>query len=225
LHAAAPSDEFIHSYTKNLEYILNANSRKDPSHPLTIGVVGATGGKNFPLLRGVEQEVTKIRSILAENANYLTGEQATMEAVKLQLQNCSWIHLAGHGSRDVVDPLKSRVQLHDSPLELENILHMNLPNADFAFLTSCETFTGESGVPDIVEGFISAGFKGVIGTMWSIHDDDGPLIAETFYTHLFANGRKPQASDAAKALQITVRKMRNEGLPYERWAPLVHMGI
>jgi CHAT domain-containing protein len=207
-----------------LEYILNANSRKDSSDPLTVGVVGATSGQKSINLPGVEQEVRKIISILGENSKCLTGEQVTMEAVKAHLQDYSWIHLAGHGARSW-DPLKSHVELHDGPLELETILHMNLPNADFAFLASCQTFSGEPGVPDMVEAFIAAGFRGVVGTMWGIDDRDGPLIAEAFYTHLFANGRKPQASDAAKALQIAVRKMRDEGLPCTRWASLVHVGI
>jgi CHAT domain-containing protein len=77
----------------------------------------------------------------------------------------------------------------------------------------------------MVEAFIAAGFRGVIGSMWGIDDNDGPLIAEAFYTHLFADGRKPQAIDAAEALQIAVREMREKGLPCRRWAPLVHMGI
>ncbi|KAJ7738679.1 hypothetical protein DFH07DRAFT_752413 [Mycena maculata] len=74
-------------------------------------------------------------------------------------------------------------------------------------------------------GFIAAGFKGAIGTLWSMNDEDGPLVAETVYSHLFRDGRQPQASDAAEALHLAVRKLREKGVPYERWMPFIHMGV
>ncbi|KAJ7686100.1 hypothetical protein B0H17DRAFT_1072701 [Mycena rosella] len=77
----------------------------------------------------------------------------------------------------------------------------------------------------MVGGFIVAGFRGVIGTMWTMQDEDGAPLADTFYTHLFANDRKPQASDTAKALQLSVRKMRDAGLPPKNWVPFIHVGI
>ena len=41
-------------------------------------------------------------------------------------------------------------------------------------------------------GFIAAGFCSAVGTLWSMMI---PLVAETFYSYLFHDGRHPQASD------------------------------
>ncbi|KAJ7276790.1 hypothetical protein C8J57DRAFT_1310434, partial [Mycena rebaudengoi] len=59
----------------------------------------------------------------------------------------------------------------------------------------------------------------------SMEDEDGPIVAETVYSHLLGSGKRPQASEAAKALQLAVRKMRDAGVPYERWVPFIHLGI
>ncbi|KAF8207780.1 hypothetical protein K438DRAFT_2074887 [Mycena galopus ATCC 62051] len=64
-------------------------------------------------------------------------------------------------------------------------------------------------------GFIAAGFRGAIGTLWSMNDQDGPFIAKEFYCHLFRDGRQPQATDAAEALHLTVKELKNQNVPYE----------
>jgi hypothetical protein len=56
-------------------------------------------------------------------------------------------------------------------------------------------------------------------------DEDGPVVAEAVYSHLLASGQRPRASEAAKALQLAVRKMRDAGVPHEQWAPFIHLGI
>jgi CHAT domain-containing protein len=74
-------------------------------------------------------------------------------------------------------------------------------------------------------GFIAAGFQGAIATMWSMMDEDGPVVAETVYSHLLGGGHRPCASDAAKALQLAVRRLRDAGVSHERWVPFIHLGI
>ncbi|KAJ7277675.1 hypothetical protein C8J57DRAFT_1307501 [Mycena rebaudengoi] len=61
--------------------------------------------------------------------------------------------------------------------------------------------------------------------MWSMMDEDGPVVAETVYSHLLGSGHRPRASDAAKALQLAVRRLRDAGVPYEHWVPFIHLGI
>jgi CHAT domain-containing protein len=74
-------------------------------------------------------------------------------------------------------------------------------------------------------GFIAAGFRGAIGTLWSMKDQDGPLVAKNVYSHLFRDGRQPQATDAAEALQLAVQELKRRKVPYERWIPFIHMGV
>ncbi|KAJ7870371.1 CHAT domain-containing protein, partial [Mycena leptocephala] len=149
--------------------------------------------------------------------------------VKRQLNDCAWVHLACHGSQNLIEPPKSCLQLYGGTLELETILQMPFPNAEFVFLAACQTAKGDTELMNesfhLGGGFIAAGFQGVIATMWSMCDTDGPVVAEAVYNHLFGRGERPHVSDAAKALQLAVRKIRDAGVPYERWVPFIHLGV
>jgi hypothetical protein len=64
-------------------------------------------------------------------------------------------------------------------------------------------------------------------------DRDGPKIADTFYEHLFKNCSPdttppvlPDLTQAAEALHVAVRKLRDEGnIPFRRWVPFVYYGL
>ncbi|KAJ7683075.1 CHAT domain-containing protein [Mycena rosella] len=230
LHASPPTNQFIHSYTATLGSLLDANI-KEPCSPPTLGIVGVThtgGRSNF--LPGIAQEVKNILSVVNKShVQCLEGQQATVDAVKLRLQDCSWIHLACHGVQDLIEPAKSHLLLYEGSLELKIILQMNLSNAEFVFLAACQTAMGDSKLVNesfhLGGGFIAAGFRGAIATMWSMKDSDGPLVAESVYSHLFREGRQPQATDAAEALQLAVEELKAKKVPFERWIPFIHMGI
>ncbi|KAJ7687922.1 CHAT domain-containing protein [Mycena rosella] len=231
LHASPPLDQFIHSYTATLGSLLEAYNQKTSS-ALKVGVVGVThtgpGGRNH--LKGVKQEVQNIRSVVGSpNLECLEGEHATPEAVKHQLQNCSWLHLACHGRQDSFQPTKSCPLLYDGTLELETILQMPISNAEFVFLAACQTAMGNAELVNesfhLGGGFIAAGFRSAVGTLWSINDQDGPQVAEVFYGHLFRDRSQPQASDTAEALHLAVKELKARKVAYERWVPFIHMGV
>ncbi|KAJ6533448.1 CHAT domain-containing protein [Mycena vulgaris] len=230
LHACPPTNQFIHSYTATLGSLLDACSKKSCTPP-KIGLVGVTHtGSGAYRLPGVKQEVKKIKSIIKTSpVECLEGHQATPDTVKLQLQECSWVHLACHGKQDLLEPTKSHLLLYNGVLELDTILHMPLPNAEFVFLAACQTAMGDSRLINesfhLGGGFIAAGFRSAIGTLWSMNDQDGPLVAEKVYSHLFQEGRQPQARDTAEALQLAVEELKAQKVPYERWIPFIHMGI
>jgi CHAT domain-containing protein len=222
LHASLLPDQFIHSYTPTLGSLLDAYAKKTSKTTPNLAVVGVThtdpSGRNS--LKGVEKEVKKIVSVVKEaEISSLVGEQATMDAVKLQLQNCSWVHLACHGCQNMAEPTKSLLQLYEGTLDPETILRMPLLNVDFVFLAACQTAMGDAELINesfhLGGGFIAAGFRGAIGTMWSMNNSDGPTVAEVVYSHLFREGQLPQASDAAEGLQLAVTELRNKKVPCE----------
>ncbi|KAJ7661702.1 CHAT domain-containing protein [Mycena rosella] len=230
LHACSPTDEFIHSYTATLGALLDSYAKNPTDAPLKVGVVGVThtasGSLNY--LKGVGEEVEKILSIV-DKPKVLLGQQATVDAVKQQLEECSWLHLACHGKQDLVQPTKSHLLLYGGTLDLETILRMPLENAEFVFLAACQTAMGDGVLVNesfhLGGGFIAAGFRGAIGTLWSMNDQDGPLVSEIVYSHLFRNGRQPRTSDAAEALHLAVKELKKRNVPYERWIPFIHMGV
>ncbi|KAJ7910337.1 CHAT domain-containing protein [Mycena leptocephala] len=232
LHASPPKDKFIHSYTSTLGSLLDAYAKNSSSAGPKLAVVGVThtDSTRCGFLNGVEPEVKKILSISKDShVQCLLGEQATVDAVKLQLQECSWVHLACHGYQNPQYPAQSHLRLYRGILELETILRMPLPNAQFVFLAACQTAMGDIQLVNesfhLGGGFITAGFQNAIGTMWSMNDNDGPVVAEIVYSHLFRNGQHPKHTDAAEALQLAVKHLKDTKVPCERWIPFIHMGV
>ncbi|KAJ7196652.1 CHAT domain-containing protein [Mycena pura] len=232
LHACPPTDHFVHSYTATLGSLIEARARKPSNMKSEVGIVGVSytdsSGANY--LRGVQPEVSNILTAIPKSlVKALENQSATPQAVKTQLQDCSWLHLACHGKQDLSQPTKSHLLLYEGKLELETILKMPLNNAEVVFLAACQTAMGDSQLVNesfhLGGGLITAGFRGAIGTTWAMNDQDGPIVAKTFYSHLFRDGRQPEATDAAEALHLAVKELRDNNVSYERWIPFIHMGV
>lgn len=78
-------------------------------------------------------------------------------------------------------------------------------------------------VMSIASAMLFAGFKGVVGTLWSISDRDGPTVSAAFYDHIFRDQRV-DTRDAAIALHLAVKKLRDGDVPLVRWVPFIHLG-
>ncbi|KAJ6525904.1 hypothetical protein DFH09DRAFT_1371796 [Mycena vulgaris] len=237
-HAAAKGDDFVHSYTSTLRALMEGQNAGvgyvTPVTPPKFGLVGVThtGPHGKFALPGVKEEARKVTAVLAQEnvqVDSLLGEQATAVSVHSMLQNCAWVHLACHAKQDQVDPPRSCLQLYASQLDLGTVLSSPLPSAQFVFLAACQTAMGDAALVNesfhLAGGFLAAGFRGAIATMWAMHDSDGPPVAETVYTHLFADGRPPRPEEAARAMHVAVKQLREAGIPFERWVPFVHIGF
>ncbi|PVF92839.1 hypothetical protein CPB86DRAFT_716670, partial [Serendipita vermifera] len=118
----------------------------------------------------------------------------------------------------------------DGHLTLEEIIKLELPNAEFAFLSACQTTTGDEALSDeavhIAGGMLLAGYKGVVATMWSIQDDLAPEVADEFYHHIMADDGRPDSRKAAEALHYSIQKLRKErSIALTSWIPFVHLGM
>ncbi|KAG9124754.1 hypothetical protein FRC07_010363 [Ceratobasidium sp. 392] len=159
----------------------------------------------------------------------LDDEAACADSVLEAMTRHSWVHIACHGSQNPQDPMKSAFHLHDKDLDLATITRHPLENAQLAFLSACETATGYETLPDesvhLAAGLLMSGYSTVIATMWSIHDDDAPLVAGKVYEYLLEGG-VPDSRKAAKALHKAVDSLREKvGVEqYARWMPYVHIG-
>jgi CHAT domain-containing protein len=155
---------------------------------------------------------------------------STAEEVLQLLPEATILHLACHGVQNAREPLKSGFIMRDKMVEVGDLLHMNLPNARLAFLSACETAQGDTERPDealhLAATMLYAGFKSVIGTMWSMGDVDGPIVAKTVYDELFAGDCDMLDFDIVPyALDTAVRTLRAQGLEPSRWAPYIHFGM
>jgi CHAT domain-containing protein len=146
------------------------------------------------------------------------------------MQDCNWLHLACHGVQKPKEPTKSALILQDGHLTLEEIIRLDLPKAEFAFLSACQTTTGDEKLSEeavhIAGGMLLAGYRGVVATMWSIQDDLAPEVADEFYGRIMKNGQRPDPRKAAEALHYSIQKLRKKrNVPLIDWIPFVHLGI
>ena len=72
----------------------------------------------------------------------------------------------------------------------------------------------------------AAGYVNVVGTMWSIRDEDGPIVAGAFYAALRADLQAGKDAKMVHALHGAVKQLRMMVGDGEllRWIPFVHFG-
>jgi CHAT domain-containing protein len=160
----------------------------------------------------------------------LEGAGGTKRRVISEMGDCNWLHLACHGIQKPDEPTKSSLVLEDGQLTLEEIIQLNLPKAEFAFLSACQTTTGDEKLSEeavhIAGGMLLAGYRGVVATMWSIQDELAPEVTNEFYGHIIEDGERPDSRKAAEALHMSVQKLRKRaGVKLIDWIPFVHLGV
>ncbi|KAJ7778945.1 CHAT domain-containing protein [Mycena metata] len=249
------SDYVISSYAPTLGTLLDPP--KPPDHAphtfkMTAVIQPQTAGHSY--LKYAKDELSKIRervpqqwlTSLGYTTPVETPVEATVETALLHLQQSSIMHFACHGTQDAANPLDSGLVLTDGRLKISQIMKKSKESSSdapqrqrmsLAFLSACETAKGDNELPDeamhLAAALLFAGFRGVVGTMWSIADVDGPKIADAFYEHLFrgtdATSNPPSPPDltkAAEALHVAVAGLRKEpNIALGRWVPFVHYGL
>jgi len=167
----------------------------------------------------------------------LEGESASVTRVKLEMESHGSIHFACHAAQDLENPLKIGIYLHDGRLELADIMKQKFAVRELAFLSACQTSTGDEKLSQegvhMASGMLAAGYRSVVATMWSVEDQYGPMVAESFYTYLMergetSKGSRLDGSHAANALHDTIQDIREKLGDTEQglltWVPYVHFG-
>ncbi|KAJ7808463.1 CHAT domain-containing protein [Mycena leptocephala] len=229
------SDFVVSSYTPSLTALIEgfrsqSKSEKEPQL-LLVAQPSAFGQTYIP---GTQEEIDCIQSHASGKLSVLRLEEdnATIENVQQSMRDSSWVHFACHGVQDASDPTKSALLLAGSQqLTLASIINLSLPHANLAFLSACQTATGDKKVQEesvhLAAGMLLAGYRGVIATMWTIMDNDAPQIASDVYEHLLKTS-PPDPTQAAEALQLAVRKLCEESgweKSFFHWVPYIHVGV
>lgn len=218
----------ISSYTPTLSALLSS-----PQSSTTFYGILAVGQKStpgLPALPGTETEIANIqRQFTGQVVTQLDEETATPAAVISEMERHSWIHLACHATQNTERPSESAFHLHGGTLELATIAQRQIKHGDLAFLSACETATGDTKMPEeavhLAAGMLMAGYRTVIATMWSIGDQDAVLISEKVYDYLLEGG-VPNSRRAAVAVHKAVERLRETvGVKdFAKWAPFIHIG-
>ena len=222
------ADYVVSSYTPTLTALIDGHHCK-AAKPSLLAVA-------LPLESGLPCVIEEIGTLEkhAQGLNFLKlmESNATIENVVMGLQKSNWVHFACHGVQEISDPTKSALLLTKGAcLTLLDMSKLSLPHAEFAYLSACQTATGVEHLSEeavhLTAGMLSAGFHGVIGTMWSIKDNDAPKVADDVYAYLLKE-EKPDPTQAAFALHEAVKKLCNQSggeKSFFSWVPYIHVGV
>jgi len=142
------------------------------------------------------------------------------------------VHFATHGVVDSRHPEMSglilslvdrRGRRQDGYLRLGDIYKLKL-SADLVVLSSCDSALGKDleseGIIGLPRGFLYAGAKSVIASLWKVNDDATATLMSRLYARL-KKGETP--SSALRGAQLEMEKDEQWSNPYY-WAAFVLQG-
>lgn len=219
------------SYTPTVTALVRSSRKTTLSAPhiLAISQPSTPGHRSLP---GTVTEVQAIEHCIGSRNipfTWLDGKKATIANVLECMAKSNWCHFACHGLQDRGDPIESAFAMQDGSLSLRTIMSKSFPSADIAFLSACQTATGDEKRPEeavhLAAGMLMAGFRSVFATMWSIGDRDAPLVVKEVYTYLLEDGQNNRGREAY-ALHHALGQLRKEVSmnAFGKWVPFVHFG-
>ncbi|KAJ6512345.1 CHAT domain-containing protein [Mycena vulgaris] len=196
-------DYVISSYTPTLTALLSPPFPPFTSNkPLRSTVIIQPNTPGQRPLPSTKHELRKIEGQIPDDwLTTLGSGTASLNTILPQLQTSSIIHFACHGEQHAEKPLQSALLIGSERLTVAQIMRQSGISHDggettekqmgLAFLSACETSMGDKKLPDeamhLAATLLFSGFRSVVATMWTMHDPDGPEVAEAFYGHLFRN--------------------------------------
>ena len=152
------------------------------------------------------------------------------------LAEYKYVHFATHGLLDSKDPRLSALVLslvdakgqpQEGCLWANEIFNLHL-TADVAVLSACDTGLGKDvrgeGLVGLTQGFMYAGARRMIVSLWSVNDDSTAELMSSLYRAMIKEGKRP--AEALRAAQI--KMLTNPGLRKWRspfyWAPFILEG-
>lgn len=154
-----------------------------------------------------------------------TASRAT--ATGAQLGQYRIVHFATHGLLNGEHPELSGIVLSlvdkdgrevDGFLRLHQIYNLQLP-AELVVLSACQTALGRQvkgeGLVGLVRGFMHAGSKRVVASLWKVDDEATAELMGIFYRRMLKEGLRPAA--ALRAAKVEMSRNKRWRSPYY-WA-------
>ncbi|WP_079680335.1 CHAT domain-containing protein [Planktothrix sp. PCC 11201] len=210
---------------------VNQSALKRATRNLGIG----EGPKAYGRLEYTRTEAEKILALVPENQRLQALDfQASLEEAKNpNLSEYQIVHFATHGLLDSVNPELSGVvfslfnqqgQAEDGFLRLHDIFNLNLP-AELVVLSACQTGLGKEtkgeGLVGMTRGFMYAGARRVVVSLWSVNDASTSELMTRFYQPILKGGKNPII--ALREAQLEMWKSGKWQSPYY-WAAFTVQG-
>jgi CHAT domain-containing protein/predicted negative regulator of RcsB-dependent stress response len=189
----------------------------------------------LPRLPGTRIEAEEIVSLAGADQSKLIVDFAANRATATSpvLAHYRYVHFATHGLLDSQSPELSALVLslideqgvrQDGYLRAHEIFNLNLP-AELVVLSACETGLGKEirgeGLVGLTRGFMYAGARRVVVSLWSVNDRSTAELMKSFYRRMLKDGKRP--AEALRDAQIEMLKQEKWRSPYY-WAPFILEG-
>lgn len=199
-------DKFRIRYVPSSQILQYCQQRPQLSR-ITYGTVENADGT----LPNAEFECEKIAEFynIPENQRLKGSSKATVSNYRQLAKQVQVLHSSHHASSRLDSPLESRLILADGNITLGQIMSpgFRLPNLSDVFLSCCETNLGVAGITDDIlslsTGFLCAGARSVVSTLWSVDDLATALFSIFYYQN------RQRSLNRTEALQQAQVKLRN----------------
>jgi len=197
---------------------------------------GVDGAINLVRLIFAAEEADALAALLPESERVVwSGFEANRQTViSEELSNFRIIHFATHGLLDFQHPKLSCLLLsrfdrtgkpQDGSLRLQDVYNLKL-SADLVVLSACQTALGKEirgeGLVGLTRGFMYAGARRVVASLWNVDDSATAKLMERFYRKMLGPEKLPPAA-ALRAAQLEMMREERWQDPYF-WAAFVLQG-
>lgn len=191
--------------------------------------------KSLPRLDASQTEAASISEIFgASRSLIISGAKARRERVlEPDLADYRIVHFATHGLLDEEHPEFSSIvfSLYDEKgdalkgfLRLQDIYNLNLAS-DLVVLSACDSAIGKEikgeGVISLTRGFMQAGSKSVLSSLWKAEDNATAELMKIFYSKLLNEGLTP--AQALRRAQLEMSQNPRYRSPFY-WAAFTLQG-
>ena len=174
----------------------------------------------YPRLLGTRQEAEQILSLVSQSnpasepLNQFDFAASRQSVTHLDLSLYRILHFATHGILDSQNPERSGIvlssineqgELQRSLLSTPDIFNLKL-NTDLVVLSGCRTGLGTEikgeGLVGLTGGFMYAGAKRVVVSLWSVEDEATSELMKRFYQGIFRDKLPP--TQALRQAQLSM---------------------
>jgi CHAT domain-containing protein len=124
----------------------------------------------LPYLGNTTKEAEEVQINAPQDSQLIDCFTVPVHLALSSVRSASVLHLACHGCQDHDNPLNSGFELQDGRLTLGDLMRVDTPHAQLAYLSACQSAGMDASRPDeslnLAGAMLFVGFKSIIATMW-----------------------------------------------------------
>ncbi|KAL4744388.1 hypothetical protein BDW72DRAFT_212734 [Aspergillus terricola var. indicus] len=220
-------DRVVSSYSSSVKAIQNLHQQESqalvPTTPSNAVIVAMQHTPKQGTLRFASVEANTISDICQKIGLAPLKPQPYKSDILSALEHCRVFHFAGHSNTHPAEPLHSQLFLDNwetQPLTVESLLELNLRSKPpfLAYLSACGTgqVIDETSIDEsihLTSAYQLAGFRHVIGTLWSVDDELSVDMARMTYELLRDTGGTDES--VSQGLHHATRQLRDRWIQAE----------